>query len=83
MINIALFGAPGSKPSIRATEWFKPKILDSLCRRDGLDITPKKILNCMTVDVTTVGTLKQRLKDNYGTYGRDIIIDSIFNGYGF
>ena len=24
---------------------------DSLCRRDGLDITPKKILNCMTVPV--------------------------------
>ena len=52
---------------------------DSLCRRDGLDITPQKILNCMTVDVTTVGALKQRLKDNYGTNGRDIIIDSIFH----
>ena len=56
---------------------------DSLCRRDGLDITPQKILNCMTVDVTTVGALKERLKLNYGTYGRDIIIESIFNHYGF
>jgi hypothetical protein len=56
---------------------------DSLCRRDGLDITPQKILNCMTVDVTTVGLLKQRLKLNYGIYGRDLIIDSIFHDYGF
>ncbi|MBR4803520.1 MAG: hypothetical protein IK032_02635 [Bacteroidales bacterium] len=56
---------------------------DSLCRRDGLDITPKKILDCMTADVTTVGTLKQRLKDNYGIYGRDLIINSIFDCYGF
>ncbi|MBR4803521.1 MAG: hypothetical protein IK032_02640 [Bacteroidales bacterium] len=56
---------------------------DILCHTDGLYITPKKILNCMTVDVTTVGALKQRLKDNYGTYGRDIIIGSIFHGYGF
>ncbi len=63
--------------------WFRPHILDSLCRRDGLDITPQKILNCMTVDVTTVGALKERLKLNYGTYGRDIIIESIFNCYGF
>ena len=59
------------------------KNMDSLCHTDGLDITPKKILNCMTVDVTTVGTLKERLKLNYGTYGRDIIIESIFNCYGF
>ena len=57
--------------------------MDSLCRRDGLDITPKKILDCMTADVTTVGTLKQRLKDDYGIYGRDLIIDSIFHHYGF
>ena len=63
--------------------WFKPQILDSLCRTDGLDMTPKKILDCMTSDVTTVGTLKERLKLNYGTYGRDLIIDSIFNYYGF
>lgn len=65
------------------TKWFRPHILDSLCHRDGLDITPRKILNCMTVDVTTVWALKHRLKLNYGTYGRDIIIDSIFHGYGF
>ncbi len=69
--------------NIKTSEWFKPKILDDLCHTDGLDITPKKILNCMTVDVTTVGALKERLKLNYGTYGRDIIIDSIFHCYGF
>ena len=43
----------------------------------------RKIINTLTVDVTTVGALKERLKLNYGTYGRDIIIESIFNHYGF
>jgi hypothetical protein len=69
--------------SIPDDEWFKPQILDSLCRRDGLNMTPKKILGCMTNDVHTVGTLKQRLKFYYGEGGKDLIIDSIFHHYGF
>lgn len=43
----------------------------------------RKIINTLTVDVTTVGALKQRLKMNHGNYGRDLIIDSIFHHYGF
>ena len=68
---------------INTTYWFNPRILDSLCRRDGLDITPKKILGSMTNDVHTVGALKERLKRDYGYGGKDLIIDSIFHHYGF
>ena len=59
-------------------DWYKPGIMAKLQTDAGL--TPAQIFDCLTADVRTYESLKNKLKSKYG---KGAIIDKCFAYYGF